>query len=167
MEKKKGCLGGVLIFLILILIIIILIVSCGDDKEEPALSTGPAGKEVAEPPAEEPGKEVDTATLAAVALSLIEDNFEGIAVVSYDADQKSFNITPTDPDFVAAAMAVMEGGSQALDDWAFMVESMEGLSRSISNTLPGHYLQLVNPANPELSLLILLDGYVFYNFADE
>jgi hypothetical protein len=34
-------------------------------------------------------------------------------------------------------------------------------------TLPNHYLQLVNPSNPELSLLILLDGYVFYDFTDE
>lgn len=74
---------------------------------------------------------------------------------------------PTDPAFVAEAIQVMEGSAQALKDWAFLVESMKGLSESIADLIPGQYLQVVNPANEDLSLLILLDGYVYYNFADE
>lgn len=169
MEKKKGCLVGVVVFLVLVLAIIIAIISCSDDKKEPApVIPEPAGEEAAEPAdgLEEP-KDVDAAALAAAALSLLEANFEGTARVEYDAEESSFRITPTDPDFVAAAMVVMEGGDQALKDWAFLVESMKGLSESIADLIPGQYLQVVNPANEDLSLLILLDGYVYYNFADE
>ncbi len=161
MEKRKGCLVGVVVFLFVILIIIIAIISCSDDKKEPVPQADPAGDEIAEPPVD------DAAALAAAALSLLEANFEGTARVEYDAEESSFRITPTDPDFVAAAMVVMEGGDQALKDWAFLVESMKGLSESIADLIPGQYLQVVNPANEDLSLLILLDGYVYYNFADE
>jgi hypothetical protein len=174
MEKKKGCLVGIVVFLFLVLIIIIAIISCSDDKKEPAPAIGEpageetAGEEAAEPaePADEP-EEIDTETLAAAALSLLEANFEGSATVEYDAEESSFNITPTDPAFVAEAIQVMEGSAQALKDWASLVESMKGLSESIAELIPDQYLQVVNPDNPELSLLILLDGYVDYNFADE
>ncbi len=161
MEKRKGCLVGVVVFLFVILIIIIAIISCSDDKKEPVPQADPAGDEIAEPPVD------DTAALAAAALMLLEESYEGIATVEYDAGESSFNITPTDPDFVAASMAIMTGDAGALESWGGMVESLKGLSGSIAKTLPNHYLQLVNPSNPELSLLILLDGYVFYDFTDE
>lgn len=166
MEKKKGCLVGVVVFLVLVLAIIIAIISCSDDKKEPApVIPEPAGEEAAEPADGPEG--INTETLAAAALVLLERDFKDVATVSYDAEESSFNITPTDPAFIAEALEVMTGDAGALKSWGRMVESMQGLSKTIAKTLPNHYLQVVNPDNPDLSLLILLDGYVYYNFADE
>jgi len=162
MEKKKGCLGGIVIILLLILIIV-AINSCGGDKEKETIAP-PEGPAESTPPE---NKETDTAALVPIALGLLEENFEGIGIVSYREDEKSFCVTPTDPAFVAGAMEVMDGNAEVLESWTVMVESMVGLSKSISKTLPGHYLQIVNPVNDELSLLIVLDGLVIYNLADE
>lgn len=100
-------------------------------------------------------------------LGILEDNFEGIADIELDKENKIFYITVTDPAFILEILNALEGDTEALKDWEFLVDTAKDLSESISENITGYSIQYLNPANTENTLLMVQDGVVLYNFIDD
>jgi hypothetical protein len=49
--------------------------------------------------------------------------------------------------------------------WDDLVDNFVLMSESITESLPGYTISLVNPANTDNTLLMIIDGVVIYNFA--
>ena len=102
-----------------------------------------------------------------MALDIMQENFAGIATVDVDKELKIYSITPTDSGFITDLNNVINGDPDAIDSWDTMVANMQDLSTNVSEIAPGYSIALVNPVNTENVLLLFIDGYEFYNFANE
>jgi len=128
--------------------------------------------EVVEEPVEEENVEVepkeevatDIETLEQNALSILEENFEGTADVEFVKEEETFYLTPTDPTFMSELMDTVNGQAYAVESWEALVENQIGFSESMKELFQGYRIAIRNPANPELSLLVVSDGVVLYDF---
>ncbi|ALY08105.1 hypothetical protein BhaS171_00049 [Bacillus phage vB_BhaS-171] len=112
-----------------------------------------------EPKEEPPSNEV----FEGMALNILEENFAGVAEIAFDKETKFFTLTPTDPRF-ALEIGMMIEGTKSLDDWENLVESTVSMSKSNKELLgSGYSIALMNPANTDNVLLVVVDGVVFYN----
>lgn len=108
--------------------------------------------------------DIDIEFLEESVLIILEENFEGFAEVEFVKEEETFYLTPTDPAIISELMDAIDGQAYAVEGWEGLVESQIGLSESIKELLPGYWISLRNPANPELSLLVVSDGIVLYDF---
>lgn len=108
--------------------------------------------------------ETETVTIAPeLALPILQDAFKGSASVEYIQDTNTFNITPTDAEFINEMLLLVEGDASILEDWNVIVKN----TRYLSEQLPGYTISLLNPANTDNTLLMVYEGVIFYNFTDE
>lgn len=99
--------------------------------------------------------------------TILEDSFEGVGDVLYDAESNIFYFTPTDPNFALdVGYAILHNDPS---DWNEMVNSFAELSGEVSNFLndDGVLLAVVNPENTENILLITVNGVVMYDAVNE
>ncbi len=124
--------------------------------EEPK-EESPAVEEPAPPPQERASIDPQ------VALSILQDAYQGIAKVEYNAELKAFLILPTDPNFIVE-MEMILAGKISKDDWNFLADSLAKLSSELG---PDYIVFLLNPANPDNYLLMAENGVIKYDAFNE
>lgn len=161
------------ITIMVLLIISVLINSCNESPEETRQEEllEEASQAYLDLPQEEPAEEAGEAVeleeaLVQVVLGIMQENFQGTADIKFDKELKTFIILSTDPSVAIELVAAFEGDPAAIEAWEGLVDSIKGMSKSASDVLPGYIISLNNPANPDNSLLMVMDGVVFYNFLD-
>ena len=170
-----------------------LLVACGEKevvqpKEEPKEETKEEAPVKEETPAEEPKEEApapeepkveapaieepkieipppttENSINPQVALTILQDAYEGIAVVEYREELKAFLILPTDPNF-ALEMSKILSGELPKDDWNYLVDSLAALSSELG---PGYKVFLINPANTNNYIVMTENGVVLYDALNE
>lgn len=186
LNKKKAAfvLGGVIV-------LSALIGSCGDDeatqpattepkqevvqKEEPKKETPKEEVKKEEPkqevkkeepkpePKKEESKELSQSQKEQAMLSIIKTSFDGIADVKFDKDSKAYTIFPTEDGFIQA-IALMQSGAMSKDTWYGLVDSTKQTSSNMSKQLgSGYTLNILNPANKDNVILMVMDGVVIYD----
>lgn len=112
--------------------------------------------------------EVNQEDLEKLFLGIMEENFDGLADVTYNKDNKAFILLPTDEDLIKELISLVTGNENMLKGWDTLVDGILVMSESLKNNLGnGYSVHLLNPANKDNVLLSLLDGIVFYNVADD
>lgn len=102
-----------------------------------------------------------------LALMIMQTDFEEIADVEYDGEQDAIVITPTEQGFANDVMFMMSG---LLDraSWDSLVENVQYLSSTLVDVVDEEMkLAIANPENSEKMLLVVQNGEVLYNLADE
>ncbi|MFO8193052.1 MAG: hypothetical protein R6U08_09910 [Bacillota bacterium] len=94
---------------------------------------------------------------------LLQESFADDAAVEFDKAEITYYITPSDSAFMDVVMDALEGEDSAVKDWESFTEAMIELSEFTKEVLPGYWLEVRNPLNPELSVLILKDGAIAYD----
>lgn len=104
-----------------------------------------------------------------LALALFNENFKGMAEVSLNRENKTFNMKPINDvaTSVTALGTTHKGNAEIQEAWDGMVDNFKYMSESISETLPGYTVNFLNPLNEELTLLSIYDGIVIYDFTNE
>ena len=98
-------------------------------------------------------------------LTTIQNGMSGMATVTLDG--RDFCVLPTDTGLINEIRRVMDGQSGAVASWDKLVQSSVDESNAISLQLPGYELLMMNPTNPDLFLLEVMDGNIIYNFASQ
>ncbi len=127
--------------------------------EEPKEEAPPAvePKEEAPPPVQKGSIDPQ------VALSILQDAYQGIAKVEYNAQLKAFLILPTDPNFIVE-MEMILTGKMSKDDWNYLADSIAKLSGELG---PEYLVFLLNPANPDNYILMAENGVIKYDALNE
>ena len=101
-----------------------------------------------------------------LALAMMEKNFEGTATIDYDEENDAITILPTDPEF-AKAIVFLQTGDLSMDNWYELRDSYVDLSEQLGNAVgEGVIISLLNPSNPDRTILTVVDGAVFYDAFD-
>ena len=101
-----------------------------------------------------------------LAVSLMERSFENTATIRYNEESDSITILPTDEDFAMAIMFLISGDIP-MSEWYTLRDSFVEMSLSINeNVGEGITISLLNPSNPDLTILTVVDGIVFYDAFD-
>lgn len=102
-------------------------------------------------------------SLEQITLGILQSSYSN-ANVTFDKEMKAYTILPTDDSMMLAITMVSNGGMK--DDYNLLVDGFVELSKEIEKTLgSGYILSMNNPANPDNTLLMVMDGIVVYNFA--
>lgn len=110
---------------------------------------------------------LDRESRIVLALATLEGNFEAIGRIDYDESNDAIRFIPTDPNFSKEILYMMTGVT-GTEEWDGMVESLQGLSESLTGLVDEDiYLSLVNPENEDNTLLLIQDGVVMYDISDE
>lgn len=101
-------------------------------------------------------------------LSILRENFDGLANVEFDRDKKTFKVIFTDEDIVSTLSTIFENkddlSTELTEAWDDMVENFLSLSETITETLPGYELWLMDPENTDSPRLMTMNGMVLYTF---
>ena len=101
-----------------------------------------------------------------LALAIMEKNFEGTAIIDYDEENDAITILSKDPEF-AKGIVLLQTGTYSMDNWYELRDSYVYLSEQLGNTVgEGIILSLLNPSNPDRTILTVVDGVVFYDAFD-
>ena len=101
-----------------------------------------------------------------LALAIMEKNFEGTAIIDYDEENDAITILSKDPEF-AKGIVLLQTGTYSMDNWYELRDSYVDLSEQLGNTVgEGIILSLLNPSNPDRTILTVVDGAVFYDAFD-
>lgn len=168
-KKKKGGALAFLISALFLLFIVIIAASCGGDKKEdytPPVSLEPTHVDSNQTKPEANAPAADEEVLLIV-LETMKTNFEGIAEITINEDERAIYLMPTDPDFIMGLWLTAEGNPDLLASWNQLVEQQRDLSLHVDKLLPGYSICLLNPENTELSLLVTAEGCVVYNFVTQ
>ena|SRR5690554_3741686 len=112
-------------------------------------------------------EEFEQDVMESFALMSLQDNFQELAEISFDEEEKEFKMLVTDPDFTAELMFMIEY-DVTLDEWYGLVDSFAFMSESLNEMLgDGYTLHLLNPMNENNTLLTIVDGTVTYDAFDE
>lgn len=112
---------------------------------------------------------VDNSGLEDYALGIMQENFNGMADITLNRNTKTFSMMPTGDVRVAVTSLATthQDNYEVRNSWDMAVDSLTEMSKSISHTLPGYSIQMINPENAENALLWIYDGIVMYNFVDD
>lgn len=112
--------------------------------------------------------EEDNATMENSMLVIMKNELKDYANVEFDKTTNTFLVIPTDNDMINAIVILSNDTNNAtlLPNWNNIIDSMKVASATISESLPGYNLSLINPLNQENTLLFINDGEVIYNFVD-
>ena len=103
-----------------------------------------------------------------IAHVMMTDAFSDIAEVEYDSSQDMLTIFPTDEGFTMEIFYMMLGHEKNIREWDVLVESLTELSISTSEIVDEDIqIAILNPEDSERVLLLVQDGFVLYNFADD
>lgn len=101
-----------------------------------------------------------------LALAIMEKNFEETAIIDYDEENDAITILSKDPEF-AKGIVLLQTGTYSMDNWYELRDSYVELSEQLGNTVgEGIILSLLNPSNPDRTILTVVDGVVFYDAFD-
>lgn len=110
---------------------------------------------------------IDRESRIVLAVATLDGNFDAIGKIDYDEGNDAIRLIPTDPDFSKEILYMMTGIT-GTEEWDGMVESLQGLSESLTGLVDEDiYLSLVNPENEDNTILLLQDGNIIYNLSDE
>jgi hypothetical protein len=154
----------VLLSLFCVVVFIFLAVGSTGNDEEPAAEPEEV---VVDEPEEVVVEQQDNEALEQAVLKLMQDSFEGTADIEFVQEEETFYITPTDPAFILDLVDMGAGESHALEAWDSFVDEFKVMSETMGETLPGYWVSLRNPANPDNLLLIASDGSIIYNFIED
>ena len=103
-----------------------------------------------------------------IAHVMMSDAFSSMAEVEYDASADMLTIFPTDEGFTMEIFYMMLGHEESIEDWDVLVESLTELSNSVSGMVDEDIqIAILNPEDSDRVLLLVQDGFVLYNFADD
>lgn len=103
-----------------------------------------------------------------IAYVMMADAFSSMAEVEYDSYADMLTIFPTDEGFTMEIFYMMLGHEEYIRDWDILVESLTELSSSVSGVVDEDIqIAILNPEDSERVLLLVQDGFVLYNFADD
>ena len=103
-----------------------------------------------------------------IAHVMMADAFSSMAEVEYDSSADMLTILPTDERFTMEIFYMMLGHEENIRDWDVLVESLTELSVSVSGIVDEDIqIAILNPEDSERVLLLVQDGFVLYNFADD
>jgi hypothetical protein len=162
-------------FIVIAVIVVIgVFTNLGGDKEDKTdsadLSQDPVIEEdlvVEEEPVVEEETKVDIESLEKDSLAMIKESFGEVGDIGFIKEEKAFTITPTDPNFIVGVMSALEGDKESLDAWNGMVEGFVSLSDSLSKSLSGYSISIVNPDNTDNFILMIKDGIVVYDAVND
>lgn len=99
---------------------------------------------------------------------LLEESFDGLFEVEYDAVNHSFNLMAREKQLVDEITLTMSG-LMSFDAWNEMAEGMRQMSLTVSKATGEETLMIIvlNPFDRGKSLLTVVNGAVLYNVADE
>jgi hypothetical protein len=156
--------------------LVLAVGSTGNDDEPKALEdTSPAEViEMPEPEEELPYEEIEESIteeaeefLIESALNIMKSSFENYAKAEVNKADKMFILTPTDATVIGAFAFVAAGNTEVLPAYEEYVQSQIEMSKAIADLLPEYSVATANPNNTDLLLLVIWNGIVIYNFADE
>ena len=141
-----------------------------EEEEAEAEEEEPIEEAVAEPEPEEEAVEItpeeERQLRTSLAVSLMESSFKNTATIRYSEESDSITILPTDEDFAMAIMFLISGDIP-MSEWYTLRDSFVEMSLSINeNVGEGITISLLNPSNPDLTILTVVDGIVFYDAFD-
>jgi len=173
-------------FLLSLIIVIFFMIlaagsSIGDEEAEPEKVFEPAVSTEEEPTAfiKESDSVVEEPVITSEEMGIFDDeNYEGLAIeeieqeyfiilqesfaddakVEFDKAAITYYITPSDSVFMDVVMDALEGKDSAVTDWEYFTEAMIELSEFTKEVLPGYWLEVRNPVNPELSITFYFDS---------
>ncbi len=152
MLKRKARLIGVII-----IVLTMLISGCSlpstSQNAEPIL-------QAPKPPSIQVEPQVDREKEQQI-LSTMQNSMRDVGRVSLIDD--IFVFIPIEPGFIVAIKAAEDGHSASMSAWRGLVSTMQELSITIDDVLPGYYLALQNPTNVENTILVVQNGTVLYN----
>ena len=103
-----------------------------------------------------------------IAHVMMADAFSNMAEVEYDSSADTLTIFPTDEGFTMEIFYMILGHEESIRDWDVLVESLTELSSSVSGIVDEDIqIAILNPEDSEKVLLLVQDGFVLYNFADD
>ena len=103
-----------------------------------------------------------------IAHVMMADAFSSMSEVEYDSSADMLTIFPTDEGFTMEIFYMMLGHEENIRDWDILVESLTELSVSVSGIVDEDIqIAILNPEDSERVLLLVQDGFVLYNFADD
>lgn len=103
-----------------------------------------------------------------IANEIMVEAFSSTSEVEYDSSADMLTILPTDERFTMEIFYMMLGHEENIRDWDVLVESLTELSSSISEIVDEDIqIAILNPEDSERVLLLVQDGFVLYNFADD
>ncbi len=110
----------------------------------------------------------DDNTKAQQAANKMAENYKD-GSVTYDKDNEIIKITPSDPTFTNAAVAIANGADNGdTSSWDGVTRSINELSSSITDTYGIHTpVAIVNPQNTSKILYEAVDGNTVYDFATD
>lgn len=101
------------------------------------------------------------------ALELLKEHLGDVAEIELNRDEKSFIITMTKDELIHE-LAMVLNGEMSMDSWHTLVESFTGMANSMNDLLGGGYsVEVVNPMNTDNVLLLIYDGVVLYDVAND
>ena len=102
-----------------------------------------------------------------LAVMIMQSDFEEIANVEYDAEQDAIVIIPTEQGFSDELLYMMTGLMDRAS-WDSMVENFQYLSETMTELVDADLkFAIANPENTDNMILVVQDGVVMYNVADE
>src|SRR5699024_7531862 len=138
-----------------------------DVEEEEEQEDGNSEEIEVEEESEEPEEEeIASSDMLPIYEDILVESFDGLAQVNYLEDSKMFTLLPLDPMFESELEAVVMGYGH--DDFQYMVDSLQELSATgVGMIGEGYSIALVNPANIENYIVVVMDGIVIYNALDD
>ena len=101
-----------------------------------------------------------------LALAMMEENFDGVATIDYNEEQDAITILPTDPGF-ASAILFLQTGDLSMDTWYELRDNYVYMSEELGKAVgEGVIISLLNPSNPDNTILTVVDGVIFYDAFD-
>lgn len=150
--------------LLILMLAVGLLVGCGEEKavKEPSK----AEEKTIRIEEKEPVKieEEEPVTVSPDrALEIIQESLQKTSRITLNEETKTYQIYITDEGAKLYILRMM-AGEVSLDKWDEMVNIYKTLSQTISNKVGRDYaIQLHNPANDEMVILLLMDGTVLYD----
>lgn len=130
-------------------------------KEEPEIETVATEMDLEEEAFDD---DFQTDILEEMMLLMFQESFDGDTLVRFEKDAKLYIFTPLNEDIGLGAVFAAAGNKENLEAWDYLVESMRGLSETITEQLgSGYSVALVNPANHDNYLALIIDGVVVFD----
>lgn len=148
--------------LLMLMLAVGLLVGCGEEKavKEPSK----AEEKTIRIEEKEPVKIEESDTLSPdEALYIIQESLQKSSKITLNEETKTYQVYITDEKLKLYIMRMM-AGEVSLDKWNEMVDIYKKISQTISDMVGRDYaVQLHNPANDDMVILLLMDGTVLYD----
>lgn len=114
----------------------------------------------AEPIVDRQTKKVTTSA----AVKILEEAYKGMAIIKYDVGMDVISITPLDNNFTLGVLYAKDGDSECLKNWDTIKGNLVEISKLMDDNI---VITIVNNMNTENTLLMVSNGVVLYNAAED